>query len=568
MAEFPAAAIQRRRLLRFGSHTDLSDITTPEPETQSLQSQKKETDDDRETDAGGLRRSRFSRRRRRRTMTEKLMLAAWLEAEAGAELLRRETIENREYLVYPVTFLAEGVHVGSDPDGTPRALYYPPEMLAALPEAWNGAILPVWHPDSQFTANTPEERNARAVGNLYNVVWDAANRRARGELYIEESRLDEVSPLLRGMLARGEQVEVSSGFWFDMIEQAGEWHGEHYEGIITRIVPDHVALLPGGRGACSWADSCGIRNEEPRLSWQAKLGKWMRGILAIGQRETWRRVQRQLDTMDRPGFVHWVEEIFDGNVLIMRVEGEGPSQPRFYRTDFSIDADDRVTVGENRTEVKKVVTYENVIAQPSAANAQDGDSGRASANDKEEGMSKAELVAAIIADEHTRFDEGCKVALMALDESVLERIKPVEQKNDEGAANPPATPATPATPDAAPASPPAATPDPEPTPPATLEETLAAAPPEVREVLEESIALRREQKEGLIGQILKATDLYAKEELENMNAADLRKIAQLAIVKKADFSGAAGPPAQTNEHGIPDAPNGWSMAMEAQKKSA
>jgi len=39
----------------------------------------------------------------------------------------------------------------------------------------------------------------------------------------------------------------------------GVWNEEEYHSIVRNYRPDHLALLPGAIGACSWEDGCGIR---------------------------------------------------------------------------------------------------------------------------------------------------------------------------------------------------------------------------------------------------------------------------------------------------------------------
>ena len=49
------------------------------------------------------------------------------------------------------------------------------------------------------------------------------------------------------------------GVFTDEIIEQGTFWGKSYEKTCTYIKPDHVAILAGQTGACSFADGCGLR---------------------------------------------------------------------------------------------------------------------------------------------------------------------------------------------------------------------------------------------------------------------------------------------------------------------
>ena len=52
-------------------------------------------------------------------------------------------------------------------------------------------------------------------------------------------------------------LEVSTGYWHDGRQHAGSFDGEPYKEVQRSLLPDHLAILPNERGACSVEDGCG-----------------------------------------------------------------------------------------------------------------------------------------------------------------------------------------------------------------------------------------------------------------------------------------------------------------------
>ena len=128
----------------------------------------------------------------------------------------------------------------------------------------------------------------------------------------------------------------------------------------------------------------------------------------------------------------WVEAVFDSAVVYTAKDADGVEQ--YYEKDYTISSTGAVTLGEERREMKRVVTYEaaskrhqlsfeKVSAAPSGRGSQA--SGSAPARVKEMDMTKKERVAAIIATGKTCF----KVEDAAYMEEKLpdERLTALEQ---------------------------------------------------------------------------------------------------------------------------------------------
>ncbi|HEQ98824.1 MAG TPA: hypothetical protein ENO22_05735 [candidate division Zixibacteria bacterium] len=167
--------------------------------------------------------------------------------------IRHELFEGREHLVAPVVLLVEGVH---------NELFYPAEELAKYPDSWNGVPLPVFHPEESgknVSANTPRLIEERSVGRLFNVRYDSAKNGLVGEVWIEIGKSKKIASQVLEAIESGGNLEVSSALFTDDDGIPGSWNGEEYIATVVNYRPDHLALLPGAEGACSWADGCGIR---------------------------------------------------------------------------------------------------------------------------------------------------------------------------------------------------------------------------------------------------------------------------------------------------------------------
>lgn len=168
---------------------------------------------------------------------------------------RTETYMGKKHLVVPVVMMVEGVHCGSA-----GPLFHSIEELGKYPASWNGIPVSIQHPeqDGQYiSANSPEVLERQTVGQVFNTRTDG--NKLKAECWVDIERIMSISPEAYAYLNSKRPLEVSIGVFTDDIEADGEWNGEHYSAIATNHRPDHLALLPGGTGACSWADGAGIR---------------------------------------------------------------------------------------------------------------------------------------------------------------------------------------------------------------------------------------------------------------------------------------------------------------------
>jgi len=166
---------------------------------------------------------------------------------------RHETLDGKNYLVVPTVMLTEGVHEGSQ-----GAYYYGREELAKDPVVWNMKPVVVQHPimnGEGVSACDPAIIEQQSVGMLFNTGFDG---RLKTEAWINEDKLRRIHNNTLDKINDGKMVEISTGLYHDPEPAQGEWNGEKYIGIVRNIRPDHLAILPDTKGACSIADGAGL----------------------------------------------------------------------------------------------------------------------------------------------------------------------------------------------------------------------------------------------------------------------------------------------------------------------
>ena len=206
--------------------------------------------------------------------------AVCIDKQEPNYVIREKIHQGKKHFIVPVVMMVEGVHHGNH-----GPLFHSIEDLGKFPESWNGIPVVINHPEVEginVSANDPDIIDQQTVGRVYNTHVDGTKLKA--EAWIDVEKLKEVSAELLAQFKKGELIEVSLGMFTEDELLTGEWEGETYEAIAKGHRPDHLALLPGGRGACSIADGCGIRvnSEEERdaehikLVSEADTRKWTR----------------------------------------------------------------------------------------------------------------------------------------------------------------------------------------------------------------------------------------------------------------------------------------------------
>ena len=160
-----------------------------------------------------------------------------------------------EELVLPVVMLVEGVHNGSAGPVLHLARHFGQSV-----SDWNGVPVTAGHPvnNKGIPISVHQTDKSRwVIGHVQNARIEDGKLKA--EVVINQQRAIAVNPEVLNFINEGKKLEVSTGIITRDISQSGQFNGEEYQAITVEYWPDHLALLPGERGACSWADGCGIR---------------------------------------------------------------------------------------------------------------------------------------------------------------------------------------------------------------------------------------------------------------------------------------------------------------------
>ena len=438
--------------------------------------------------------------------------------------VRHDKMEGRDYLVAPMVMLCEGVHAGSK-----GPLYYSPEEMAKNIATWNYRPVVVYHPTENgagvSAAANPETLTKHKVGVIMNTRYKSGKLLA--EAWLEVSRLEEVDSRVLTALEADEMMELSTGLFTDDIPKAGTWNGEDYEVIATNFRPDHLAILPDGKGACSISDGAGLL----RLN-EAGLPEWaMKAALAAGRLlmnadKSFGEISESLYKLIATGGPNtvgdaWVNDVYDRYFVYSK-------GGKLFQESYTVDKDGVVALAGDAAEVMRVSSYEPVT------NAGDA-------------MLKKQIVDNLIT--NGGWSETDRKFLDGLSDDQLSKVAVVRNSG-----TPVAEPAKPATAPAVPAVPAATT---EPAPAKTLEQVLAEVPPAMAEVIQSGIATNASRKASLVAALVaNKANPYSKEALEAKPLAELELLtsfaansvpAQPAVPynRPLNYSGAAAPVANS-----------------------
>lgn len=182
----------------------------------------------------------------------------------AAASVRKVSHNGRDYLVAPASLIVPGVLNGSDGPG-----YYPPDETSRNVASWDDMPIVVYHPtkDGQpIAAQDPQHREhvgKSTVGFLKNTRF---KDRLLSEAWFDKKQVENYDaqlPQWAKMLPRlnsNTPIEVSTGLHVDRDETPGVCPktGRPYNWVARNHRPDHLAVLPDQKGACSVADGCGV----------------------------------------------------------------------------------------------------------------------------------------------------------------------------------------------------------------------------------------------------------------------------------------------------------------------
>jgi len=434
------------------------------------------------------------------TQTQNIMLS--IQATPDVAGIRTATLYEQEYTVIPAVVLVEGVLWPANAPSPELALA---EEFGRFPAGWNGRPVVYDHPRVDglaVSASSPGVLEGNSFGQLFNTRLD--NKKLKTEIWINNSRVSAMSEVAQEVIADlqkpNNMVEVSTGLFTMSENTTGMYEGQKYDAIWRNIVPDHLAVLPRGiTGACSIADGCGAprtNNMEPVMR-AAQLNTAASSLEGPAKGAC---PCEQMPTVDDLSmlqkFTSWCS-----NVL-------------------SVSGDHMVVSTSADTTNLDTMSETKIVS----GNADDVNPG----NIQENAMNTEELVNELIANEGTQFIEEDREWLSTLEEAKLSRMTPVvasaEEKATEGVQSEGEQPAAVAV---APVDNSAAV-----TKPVTTDDYIAAAPPEVRAVLNAGLRMHQSRKDALI-QGLKANSRckFTEAQLKAKDIEELESLVELAAVE-------------------------------------
>jgi hypothetical protein len=376
-------------------------------------------------------------------------------------------------------------------------------------------------------------------------------------------------------------LEVSTGLFSDQDSVPGEWNGEAYDAILRNYRPDHLALLPGGTGACSWEDGCGVRanqkgelivNEEKTnklKDFWANVRKFF--TLEESYEDKRHALQQTVDAMDNSNWVHYVKAVYN-RFFVYQAQPMNPVVGRtskLWKQPYSVASNGEVTLSDDPVEVKEEISYKpvnNVDANSKGAH-----------NMADKKKCCPEKVQLLIENEATKFVEDDRAWLEAMDESAVDKLMPEEKSKMQITVENTAR-------DIAEGKLPQQTlvinkdgaaefkekvielKKKDDDPPKTVDEFISNAPGEMKDVLKSAMSMHREKKDCLVASILaNKANQFTKEELDIMESKQLEGMAALAVEssKVKDFSLNAGGRHKTEEVEVMEAPKFEDYAKKA-----
>jgi hypothetical protein len=196
----------------------------------------------------------------------------------------------------------------------------------------------------------------------------------------------------------GALMEVSTGLFSDCISNSGTWNGEDYVAEVVNIVPDHLAILPDLKGACSIRDGAGLfqLNSE-----KGEDGLW--DMLS-------KAVSKGIESSK-------LVAVLNGEI-VYEVDGNHFAAPFDHDSEKS-----QVTVNvKNQREVLKLTGFAPLLTHKESDE---------SPHNEETKMKKSELVDGLISNESTQFGESDREFLEGLKEDQLSKLAPVIDNEEE-----------------------------------------------------------------------------------------------------------------------------------------
>lgn len=274
---------------------------------------------------------------------------------AATGKVRREMLEGKEHFVVPVAMLQEGVWTGNE-----GPVLYRKEVLTQNMSSWDHKPIVVYHPEKNgkaITACTPAILTASKIGIVLNTHYD---NKLRCEAWIDVERCKEVDSRVHNAIINNTPMDVSTGMALQAIQhqESKEFSGKSYTKDVTKISPDHLAILPDEKGAYSLKDGGGllVHNQENNASvlafsksYTQKKDKIVTNGLSFQQiSDKLTEVLRH--TFGTPGedWYGWIVEIYPTSVVFYNSE--------LLTVGYSV-TDDAVTLQGEPVPVERITSY-------------------------------------------------------------------------------------------------------------------------------------------------------------------------------------------------------------------
>lgn len=170
--------------------------------------------------------------------------------------VRYADLGGRRHLVAPLSLIVPGVLNGSK-----GALYYPLTEINKNYKDWEDVPLTLGHPTDlqgrNLSARDPGVLERQGLGF---VRRPTVKNKLASEGWFDVERVNRIRPDIIERLETGQPIELSTGLFTDNVKapEGSNHRGKPYSFVARNYVPDHVAVLPDQKGACSLQDGCGV----------------------------------------------------------------------------------------------------------------------------------------------------------------------------------------------------------------------------------------------------------------------------------------------------------------------
>lgn len=445
------------------------------------------------------------------------------------DMIRHDQMAGRNYIVVPMIMMTEGVH-----DGSNGPLLYPADELEKTPEIWNNKPVVVNHPSKNgqgISACSPIVMSTRSIGVIMNTHF--SDGKLKAEAWLEIERIKKVDDRILNMLEENKMIEVSTGLYTDHEKKEGSWgeDKEKYTAIARNYRPDHLAVLPDLKGACSIEDGAGLL----RLNFSEKYAANTVNALVANEMShstIWSLLNSYLAEVREDA---WVQDVYD-SFFVFADGGDLLKQNYAIKDGF-------LEISNETIAVVQVTEYRTAEGSEFVGNENITETER-----KDLKMKKDELIAGLIANEKTKWTEEDSNFLNELEPERLQQMLPVEDQtaNKEVVSAVPAVPAVSAVP-AVPA-----------VKIENVDEYIANAPEALQGPLRDMQAAHDAEKDEHIKTILaNERNAFTEEHLKEKDLDELRALSMLAMntleqqpkqhTRRYNFKGMGNVPA-ANEH--------------------